>query len=280
MVVRGLKRKLHVGDENAGPVWESQLQSVLDISLDKFHRDQALVEPSLLRSVLINNTLRQVQSEVRSQVESAAADFSPQRSLAGPGVQQVSPQLSSLRGSTHTRYKAPLYPHPSENTQPGENWMAWSSDDEFSLSTAISSILKDLDASIEGGFEPPMSRRTPLGAIENVADDAWSRSGSMGVWSADGEQETCRYFEATASGSLEFMRSNYLQDVTLDNLFLDIDTSVFEPPRLGAQALSVSTTDKMMKHLYSWPSPSSPSHSQMARDLNELEQSGNILVRS
>eukprot|EP00069_Balaena_mysticetus_P004459 bmy_17368T0 len=63
MFARGLKRKC-VEDEEAAPAYSLQRQSLLDMSLVKLQLCHMLVEPNLCRSVLIANTVRQIQEEM------------------------------------------------------------------------------------------------------------------------------------------------------------------------------------------------------------------------
>lgn len=266
MVAKGQKRKLHGDYESGGSVWESQLQSVLDISMDKFHRDQALVEPSLLRSVLINNTLRQVQSEV----ESLSAVGNPKSQTC------TELQLESdffPRGSPLMSRDAHLCSFSTQNTD--EDFMAWSSEDEFSLSSAISSILKDLDAVLDGGPGPCVSQRAPLGSIENVTGDGkFTQSGLRTERTSD---------IISSSSKIDMM---YPQDVALDKLLLDIDTTLFEPEVSFLQGFSV-TADELIKCLPSMstsPSLDSPSssicHSQATWEIHEIEHVMDILMRT
>uniref|UniRef100_A0A3B4CAJ3 SERTA domain-containing protein n=1 Tax=Pygocentrus nattereri TaxID=42514 RepID=A0A3B4CAJ3_PYGNA len=200
MGARGLKRKVHESNEGEGSVWQSQLQSVLDISWDKFQRDQALVEPSLLRSVLINNTLRQVQSEVRTSL----SGISGPRKLQAPP--RVLPELRSQRECTPAGLGA---------------------------SISISAILKNLDS--------------------------------------------CRTSEGGAPASM----SGFLQDATIDDLLLDIDTSVFngEVNSFGSGTFSFPA-DELVRYLPSLSSsPSAPSSSG-SREMHELEHIMDILVRT
>ncbi|XP_055274639.1 cell division cycle-associated protein 4 isoform X2 [Moschus berezovskii] len=61
MFARGLKRKCSEEDVPADPV---QRQSLLDMSLVKLQLCHMLAEPNLCRSVLIANTVRQIQEEM------------------------------------------------------------------------------------------------------------------------------------------------------------------------------------------------------------------------
>lgn len=61
MLTRGLKRKCSEDEAPAGPL---QRQSLLDMSLAKLQLCHMLAEPNLCRSVLIANTVRQIQEEM------------------------------------------------------------------------------------------------------------------------------------------------------------------------------------------------------------------------
>ncbi|XP_016117311.1 SERTA domain-containing protein 3 [Sinocyclocheilus grahami] len=257
MVAQGQKRKLHKEDERGGSAWESQLQSVLDISMDKFHRDQALMEPCLLRSVLINNTLRQVQSEVRTQVESLSAVKSPTKLKPEPDFTQLSPPAE---------HNAPLLSPNAENIE--DTFMAWTSEEDFSLSSAISGILKDLDAVIDAGQGPCASQRAPLSSVENLTPCPL---------------RTERTSDMASSVKTELMCP---QDVALDKLLLDIDTAVFEPEVNLLQGFSVTTEDlvKYLPSLSKSPSASSSSslvsHCQATWEIQEIEHVMDILMRT
>lgn len=66
MFGRGLKRKCAEGEDSppAPPAYSLQRQSLLDMSLVKLQLCHMLVEPNLCRSVLIANTVRQLQEEM------------------------------------------------------------------------------------------------------------------------------------------------------------------------------------------------------------------------
>lgn len=274
MVAKGQKRKLlHREDEGRGAAWESQLQSVLDISMDKFHRDQALVEPSLLRSVLINNTLRQVQSEVRAQVESLSTVKIPTKSQTHSVLEPDFPI-----GSPLTEHDAPLFSQNAENME--DDFMAWTSEDDFSLSSAISVILKDLDTVLEAGQSPCAPQRAPLGSIENLTGDARLTQYPLS------SSRTERTSNVVPSIKTEVACPGCPQDVAFDELLLDIDTSVFDPEVNLLQGFSV-TADDLVKYLPSLsksPSTSSSSsldsHGQATWEIQEIEHVMDILMRT
>lgn len=258
MVAQGLKRKLQERDEGGSTGWENQLQSVLDISLDKFQRDQALVEPSLLRSVLINNTLRQVQSEVRTSLSAAGGPQKPQASL------RVQPE----REGTPVGLGASICSQAMEDME--NDFMPWSTEEDISLSSAISAILKNLDAALDGGYAPPVPQCSPLSSVENImgGDRKFIQSLTFSH-----KVESCRASEAGTSG--------FLQDATIDDLLLDIDTSVLDGDvnRFSPHAFSFSS-EEFVKYLPSVSGSSSMLSSSGSREMQELEHIMDILVRS
>ncbi|XP_058243092.1 SERTA domain-containing protein 3 [Hemibagrus wyckioides] len=145
MVARGLKRKLH--DHARDPGWENQLQSVLNISIDKYQRDQALVEPSLRRSVLITNTLRQAKTHMEA-------------------VSEIENPLKKIQ----THHSATCF-RQELGTPPGFE----DTDDDFmedlSLSTTITTILKNLDTTLDGSSGSSAPQRSPLASVENLTGD-------------------------------------------------------------------------------------------------------------
>lgn len=270
MVAKGQKRKLHREDEGRDAAWESQLQSVLDISMDKFHRDQALVEPSLLRSVLINNTLRQVQSEVRAQVESLSGIKTPTNSQTHSRLEPDFP-----RGSPPTENIAPLLSLNAENME--DDFMAWTSEEDFSLSSAISSILKDLDAVIDTSQGPCAPQRAPLSSVENLTGDARLAQYPLS------DLRTERTSDMVPSIKTEAACPGFPQDVALEKLLQDIDTSLFEPELNLLQGFS----DDLVKYLPSLsksPSSSSSScldsHGQATWEIQEIEHVMDMLMQT
>ncbi|GAA6106623.1 SERTA domain-containing protein 3 [Tachysurus ichikawai] len=178
MVAQGLKRKLH--DHVRDPGWENQLQSVLNISIDKYQRDQAMVEPSLRRSVLITNTLRQARTHME----------------AVSGIENPMKKIPTHRSATCFRQE-PGKPGGFEDTD--DDFM-----EDLSLSTAITTILKNLDTALDGSSGSSTPQRSPLASVENLNGD-----------------RTCK---RSANKSL----SNHLHDSVLDDLLLDFGTSVCE----------------------------------------------------
>ncbi|XP_062409187.1 SERTA domain-containing protein 3 [Sardina pilchardus] len=289
MTSKGLKRKFPVEPEEIGPAWEHQRQSVLDISIEKFQRDLNLVEPSLRRSVLIANTLRQIQFEepMPSPNDAMVPPVEPVKTSPAPI------QHSLLQNNFSFSHQGPVQSFPAVGYCPmltenhGDEWMSTSPEEEFSLSTAISSILKELDGDgCQDSSQPCPSppQRMPLGSIENLPGGLNAGPRHRPGLAGQRAEECGRRFEGSSQGgSMSVTRSTYLHDVALDSLFLDVDMSVFdrEVSSLGARAFSTIANEELVKYLPSLTgSNSSALPSQGVKDLHELEHIMEILVES
>ncbi|XP_040030234.1 SERTA domain-containing protein 3 [Gasterosteus aculeatus] len=229
MIIKAQKRKHPPEDgeesDRSSPTWESQRQFVFSVSLNKYQSGQVLPEPSLRRSVLIANTLRLMSLE-DSVAPSADMEVSPppcdsplgpQRAFAGDAAMSCE-SPSALGGcplgsvnSAASRCSMNYHPGPSNVLLPvreeDEDWGSMSTDSDYSLSAAITSILTALDSIIDGS--PQAAPRTPLRSLENLMGPcegavAWAKQGGRGY-----------------AGSWE-------QQVESSDLFQDIDTSLLE----------------------------------------------------
>lgn len=292
MIVKGQKRKLHSDDEEvsdrSSPLWENQRQYVFSVSLNKYQRGQELPEPSLRRSVLIANTLRQVSLEA-CMVSSVDRELSQppctsssahQERIFTPAARYHSSVMSSANNhstlasshmvSSNYLSNCPADCHSSASNVPlsekdeNEDWGSMTTDPDFSLSAAISSILTALDSTIDG--IPQIAPRTPLRSLENLSVPyeggvAGVKQGVRDYGENMEQQVECRARES----SLEVMRSSYLSDLTVRDLFEDIDTSLLERD-MGVLGLRGSgggypAGDDLLRYLPPLSSFSSPSHS-------------------
>ncbi|KAL0967573.1 hypothetical protein UPYG_G00253940 [Umbra pygmaea] len=174
MVGRGVKRKLSECEEpTLNLPYPQQRQMVLDLCLNKLQSCQRRAEPSLHRSVLLANTLRQIQREMRQE--------------GGPYPPKSPPPAPSLtRTLASQRQSLELPPKPTERP----------------------------DASV-----------APLSSWH--ADDAVSASTGhpKRPWSEGSEKS-----QELLLGSFEITNStSYLSDLQLDDIFEDIDTSMYDP---------------------------------------------------
>ncbi|XP_057208715.1 SERTA domain-containing protein 2 isoform X2 [Triplophysa rosa] len=174
---RGVKRKVCSCEDLVLP-YPQQRQLVLDLCLDKLQNCQQRAEPSLHRSVLLANTLRQIQQEMRQEGETCL----PPAPL-GP----------SLPHASTPRHFPDLPPVPLDCPPP----LTVALSPSFPLTTASEDVQL-------GGAE----NETVLPSLSAEED---ARSSDMLFGS----------FEITNSTS-------YLTDLPLDDIFEDIDTSMYD----------------------------------------------------
>ncbi|XP_028921149.1 SERTA domain-containing protein 3 [Ornithorhynchus anatinus] len=257
-MLTGVKRKradcedagVAAGGEGPAPpgleAYSRLRQSLLHMSLDKFQRGCMLGEPNLRRHVLIANTLHQIQEEIRR-------ERGPPPSASVPPPPPPSPE--------------PPPPPPAEL-----DGLLFSGEDDFSVSSAICSILKELELALDGGATPLESQAKP-----EPRGGPRAGPGSPGTPGLS-ERETpapadFRAVEAVF-GSFEIMSSSYLSGLALDDLFTDIDTSGFERDPGGRPPLPLAPAEP--GSLTPSCTPSQP----VGRDWNELDHIMEIIVGS
>uniref|UniRef100_UPI0037E7BE74 SERTA domain-containing protein 3 n=1 Tax=Semicossyphus pulcher TaxID=241346 RepID=UPI0037E7BE74 len=267
MIMKGQKRKLPPEDvevsDRSSPFWESQRQFVFSVSLNKYQRGQELPEPSLRRSVLIANTLRQVSLEACG---APSVDWEVSQplcsSLNSHSALASCPLVSHNNFSNCAASRSPTIPSGSSNIplpvkDEDEDWGSMSMDSDFSLSAAISSILTALDSTIDGS--PQAAPRTPLRSLDNLSGPfeggvAGVKQGGRVCGGSWEQQEECR------------AGSSYLSDLTVEDLFQDIDTSLLERDMcvlgLRGSGGAYLAGDDLLRYLppFSSPSSSSPTH--------------------
>lgn len=287
MITCGQKRKLPAEDDDvsdkSSPLWESQRQFVFSVSLNKYQRSQELPEPSLRRSVLIANTLRQVSLQPSHTPAADTVELPPQSPCASSpadhenatqGAGFCSPLM--LANGDSARSDCPLVSsenhhstvslHSSASSaflsemDTSEDWGSMSMDPELCLSSAISSILATLDSSMDGSQQA--SARSPLRPLENLHG---SCEGPRQEWRGYGggaeQQVDCRLRESCT----ELLRSNCHSDFTVQELFQDVDSSLLETEMavlglVGSEG-GYPATDDLLRYLPPLSScPPSTSH--------------------
>ncbi|XP_044230882.1 SERTA domain-containing protein 2 isoform X1 [Thunnus albacares] len=206
-----------------------QRQRVLGLCLEKLQRYQAGMELSLRRSVLLINTLRQIQEDMRSDV---AGTCTPDVLLNG-----VHPDSCLLRDAI--REDMPV-------TCPG-----CAEGDGESLSPPLSPELSSQEVNISPDQQKPL----PAATINTFSDAV----NAMG----------------------------YLSDLALDDIFEDIDTSMYETSDLPAAwatgslwPVSVSLWADEDVKMRPTGHNSAGSLQSCLMDLNELDHIMEILVKS
>uniref|UniRef100_A0A3B4WHE3 SERTA domain-containing protein 2-like n=1 Tax=Seriola lalandi dorsalis TaxID=1841481 RepID=A0A3B4WHE3_SERLL len=269
MIMKGQKRKFPPEDvevsDRTSPTWESQRQFVFSVSLSKYQRGQELPEPSLRRSVLIANTLRQISLEA-CMAPSVDREVSPCSSSPAFQAKEWESIFTGVPAAKHHSAVAVTNSHSALTSchLVSSNYMS------NCVTTAISSILTALDSTIDGS--PQAAPRTPLRSLENLSRPegsvAWVKQEVRGYGGSWEQQEECRVRES----NMEVMRSSYLSDLTVEDLFQDIDTSLLERD-MGVLGLRGSgggypAGDDLLRYLPPF-SPSSSSSHPFSLSLNQ-----------
>lgn len=244
MIVKGQKRKFHSDDgevaDTSSPFWENQRQFVFSVSLNKYQRSQELPEPSLRRSVLIANTLRQVSLEAceapsidMELAQPTSSAYQEKNSAATYNSSVVPANSHSAFASSPIctsdflpKYAASCHSNvPVSEKDDSEDWGSVSMDTDFSLSAAISSILTVLDSSIDGSQQ--VVPRMALRSLENLSGPSeesltWHKQEILDYDESGQQQLECNLRES----NIEVAKSKYLSDLTVQDLVQDIDTSL------------------------------------------------------
>uniref|UniRef100_A0A667YKZ8 Si:dkey-177p2.6 n=1 Tax=Myripristis murdjan TaxID=586833 RepID=A0A667YKZ8_9TELE len=213
MLGRGVKRKWSCLEDHV-----QQRQLVLGLCLEKLQRCQAGVELSLRRSVLLINTLRQIQEEMRS--DGSDAQFDTPLDAADPDSRLLRCDIPvTCPGCAEGDKEGPSPP----------------------------SVLPSLDTN----SSPSPSKSLPA-ATHSTLSDAVNAVG-------------------------------YLSDLALDDIFEDIDTSMYETSDLVAGSfwpVSVSLWAEEEVKVRSAGPASAGTLQSCLMDLNELDHIMEILVKS
>ncbi|XP_013871407.1 SERTA domain-containing protein 3 [Austrofundulus limnaeus] len=270
MILKGQKRKHPHEDvvvlDQSGPLWESQRQFVFSVSLNKYQRTQELAEPSLRRSVLIANTLRQISLDT-----STAPPLDEEESLPPCGSSLVPEEMEGDGVSAGAKHQSAVSMHcgcpvvslnclqicaasrschvsdsdvPATAAEEDEDWGSMSTESDLSLSAAISSILTALDSTVDG--DPQAALRTPLRSLENLSGACKGGVALASIsWDQQGESKV-------PEGGTEVTRTQHMDDVTMEDLFQDIDTSQLERDMgvLGLQSgAGLSRADEFIRYI-------------------------------
>ncbi|KAM4664070.1 SERTA domain-containing protein 2-like isoform 1-T3 [Discoglossus pictus] len=253
-------------DSNRNMPYSHQRQLVLNMCLNKLQNYKMLVEPNLHRSVLIANTMRQIQEETRQEASQLPGVLyndiaSNNLTYAGNDSMERSMNLPCGMITDFTR-------DPWLSESPVDNFMEVSDDD---MSSAISSILKDLD------FVEDISPSQSLGA---VVDDQPKPLvyGSKLSDKVDSKGAECVF------GSFEISSStSYLKDLSVDDIFDDIDTSMYDSDFSFSSLILAKMqppSEDTLKLLASCSATPNSTIQVCRTDLNDLDHIMEILVGS
>lgn len=279
-----------------------QRQTIFNISLMKLYNHRPLTEPSLQKTVLINNMLRRIQEELK-QEGSLRPVFAPSS--------QPSDSLSSSYREAPPAFSpaAPPPAHPCDlgSTTPLEACLTPASlleddDDTFCTSPAVQPAApsklsppalppeKDSFSSALDEIEELCPTSTSTEAAVAATDRAKGGAGEPSVQKPEGLPEgrpDDPKLMDSLPGNFEITTSTgFLTDLTLDDiLFADIDTSMydFDPCTSAsgtASKMAPVSADDLLKTLAPYSSqPVAPSQ-PFKMDLTELDHIMEVLVGS
>lgn len=279
-----------------------QRQTIFNISLMKLYNHRPLTEPSLQKTVLINNMLRRIQEELK-QEGSLRPVFTPSS--------QPSDSLSDSYREAPPAFSPPAPPpaHPCDlgSTTPLEACLTPASlleddDDTFCTSPAVQPAAptklsppalppeKDSFSSALDEIEELCPTSTSTEAAAAATDSAKGGAGEPSVQKPEGLPEgrpDDPKLMDSLPGNFEITTSTgFLTDLTLDDiLFADIDTSMydFDPCTSAsgtASKMAPVSADDLLKTLAPYSSqPVAPSQ-PFKMDLTELDHIMEVLVGS
>ncbi|KAL8173305.1 UNVERIFIED_CONTAM: SERTA domain-containing protein 2 [Gekko kuhli] len=284
-----------------------QRQTIFNISVMKLYNHRPLTEPSLQKTVLINNMLRRIQEELKQEgsLRPVFITASQPSDPLGDNYREVQPAFSHLASP-------PVHPTDSASSTPLESCLTPASlleDDTFCTSQTLpqdgptkpppptTPPVKDSFSSaldeIEELCPSPTSAEAVVAATAaetTASDNAKEDSSESALQKPEGVQES-RVNEPrlmdSLPGNFEITTSTgFLTDLTLDDiLFADIDTSMydFDPCTSAAGAASKMapvSADDLLKTLAPYSSQPVTPNQPFKMDLTELDHIMEVLVGS
>ncbi|NXB80923.1 SRTD2 protein, partial [Donacobius atricapilla] len=282
-----------------------QRQTIFNISLMKLYNHRPLTEPSLQKTVLINNMLRRIQEELKQE-----GSLRPMFVAASQPADPLSDNFREAPPAFSHLASPPLLPADLVSTMPLESCLTPASlleDDAFCTSPAAQhddgptkpsppalQAAKDSFSSALDEIEELCPAPTSAEAV--AADSAAESGGSKAqpsepsVHKAEGLPES-RTAESKLMeplpGNFEITASTgFLTDLTLDDiLFADIDTSMydFDPCTSATGAASKMapvSADELLKTLAPYSSQPVTPNQPFKMDLTELDHIMEVLVGS
>ncbi|NWH83609.1 SRTD2 protein, partial [Aegithalos caudatus] len=279
-----------------------QRQTIFNISLMKLYNHRPLTEPSLQKTVLINNMLRRIQEELKQEgsLRPMFVAASQPADPLGDNFREAQPAFSHLAPPA-------LLPAELVSAVPLESCLTPASlleDDAFCTSPAVQhdgptkpppppalQAVKDSFSSALDEIEelcPAPTSAEAVAAAEAAADGSKAQPGVHAKAEGVAESRTAEAklmdplpgnFEITAS-------TGFLTDLTLDDiLFADIDTSMydFDPCTSATGAASKMapvSADELLKTLAPYSSQPVTPNQPFKMDLTELDHIMEVLVGS
>ncbi|NXP11270.1 SRTD2 protein, partial [Thinocorus orbignyianus] len=280
-----------------------QRQTIFNISLMKLYNHRPLTEPSLQKTVLINNMLRRIQEELKQEgsLRPVFVAASQPADPLGDNFCEAQPAFSHLASQ-------PLLPADLVSTTPLESCLTPASlleDDTFCTSPPVQhdgltkppppalQAVKDSFSSALDEIEELCPAPTSAEAVAAPAapGDSKGHPSQSNVQKAEGLSESRTTAEPKLMdplpGNFEITTSTgFLTDLTLDDiLFADIDTSMydFDPCTSATGAASKMapvSADELLKTLAPYSSQPVTPNQPFKMDLTELDHIMEVLVGS
>ncbi|XP_012404884.1 cell division cycle-associated protein 4 isoform X1 [Sarcophilus harrisii] len=250
MFARGIKRKCFDGEEDiegtlAGfksvPSYNLQRQSLLDMSLVKLQLCHMLVEPNLCRSVLIANTVRQIQEE-----------------MTQDGTWQVINAQNTGQASLDRLVSSDILCRSTKEQNEGK------------LVPSYSGFSKDFENTPSQDIISDLSTVTSVQAPRNPQ--------SNNVWEMENSQENRGNFQKSLDQIFETLENKNPNSV--EDLFSDVDNSYYDLDTVLTGMMN-NTKMGHCDVLESFSSQTTTnSNSNCKSDINELDHIVEILVES
>ena len=249
MFMRGLKRKCFDGEEDiegtlagikAIPSYNLQRQSLLDMSLVKLQLCHMLVEPNLCRSVLIANTVRQIQEE-----------------MTQDGTWQMINMQNTGQASVDRLVSTDILCRSSREQAEGKHVPGYST---FS---------KDFEGDQAQDSSETMSTASSVQALRNLQSN---------VWEMENSQENKGNFQKSLDQIFETLENKSPNSV--EDLFSEVDNSYYDLDTMLTGMMSNTKMGHCdgLEPFPSLTTTTSSSNCKS--DLNELDHIVEILVES
>uniref|UniRef100_UPI00398F4270 SERTA domain-containing protein 2b n=1 Tax=Pristiophorus japonicus TaxID=55135 RepID=UPI00398F4270 len=302
MLGKGAKRKFSehedgvegkVSPAGQGPSkvsYNLQRQTIFNISLMKLYNQQPLTEPSLQKTVLINNMLRRIQEELKREGSLRPMFIAPSQSsdTLNDNYREVQPAFSHLSAPPIQAPSLASTTSPDSCLTPAsvleEDTFRSSPTIELGASKSPTHSLKDSFSSALDEIEELCPSSTTADA-KNCKGDS-SEFGSQKPEEIQENKPSETRFTDSLPGNFEITTTGFLTDLTLDDiLFADIDTSMydFDPctSNTGSNSkMTAVTADDILKTLSPYSNQSVTPSQPFKMDLAELDHIMEVLVGS
>ncbi|XP_067845610.1 SERTA domain-containing protein 2b [Heptranchias perlo] len=270
-----------------------QRQTIFNISLMKLYNQQPLTEPSLQKTVLINNMLRRIQEELKHEGSLRPVFLAPSQpsDTLNDNYREVQPAFSHLPAPPIQSTSLASTTSPDSCLTPAS---VLEEDTLCSSQTIEPDANKPPTHSLKDSFSSALDEIEELCPSSATADTKNCKGDSSEFSSQKPEEiqesklpET--KFTDSLPGNFEITTTGFLTDLTLDDiLFADIDTSMYDfdqcTSTIGPSSkMTAVTADDILKTFspYSNHSNQSVTPSQPFKmDLAELDHIMEVLVGS